>query len=90
MNPLTALLRGPILAYRYLISPMLGTNCRYLPGCSDYALEALEKHGALRGAWLSARRLARCHPWGGSGFDPVPEPRCHHQAADRGATALRQ
>lgn len=46
--------------------------CRFVPGCSTYALEALERHGALKGAWLTGRRLARCHPWGGQGFDPVP------------------
>ncbi len=47
-------------------------NCRYLPTCSAYALEAVESHGALRGSWFAVRRLARCHPWGGSGWDPVP------------------
>jgi putative membrane protein insertion efficiency factor len=82
---LTALLRGLIRCYQLLISPMLGPSCRYLPSCSDYAAEAIERHGALAGSWLAMRRLARCHPWGGSGYDPVPEPRgrahaigCHH------------
>ncbi|WP_374495992.1 membrane protein insertion efficiency factor YidD [Zoogloea sp.] len=63
-----ALVRG----YRYAISPMLGRNCRFVPSCSEYALEALERHGALRGSWLAARRVCRCHPFSGGGYDPVP------------------
>lgn len=70
---LTLLLRGLIRSYQLLISPVLGPSCRYLPSCSDYAAEAIERHGALAGTWLAVRRLARCHPWGGSGYDPVPE-----------------
>jgi hypothetical protein len=62
----------PIHLYRWLLSPVLGPRCRYLPTCSEYALEALETHGPARGGWLAARRLARCHPWGGAGYDPVP------------------
>jgi uncharacterized protein len=62
----------PIFLYRYTVSPILGPRCRFLPTCSDYALEALAEHGLLRGAALILRRLLRCHPWGGSGFDPVP------------------
>lgn len=58
--------------YRYAISPLLGMHCRYDPTCSSYAIEALQTHGVLRGSWLAARRIGRCHPWGGSGFDPVP------------------
>ncbi|MDX6749689.1 membrane protein insertion efficiency factor YidD [Geminicoccaceae bacterium 1502E] len=61
-----------MLGYRWLISPVIGPACRYVPSCSEYALEALAEHGALRGSWLALRRLARCHPWGGSGLDPVP------------------
>jgi len=72
---LTLPLRGLIRIYQLFISPMLGPSCRYLPSCSDYAAEAIERHGALAGSWLALKRLARCHPWGGSGYDPVPEPR---------------
>ena len=71
---LTLLLRCLIRGYQLVISPVLGPSCRYLPSCSDYAVEAIERHGALAGMWLALRRLARCHPWGGSGYDPVPEP----------------
>lgn len=63
---------GLIWGYKLLIRPVIGPRCRYLPTCSDYALEALATHGLCRGAWLALRRLLRCHPWGGSGYDPVP------------------
>ena len=63
----------PIHAYRYLLSPLLGGHCRFHPSCSAYALRALARHGALRGSGLALRRIARCHPWGGSGVDEVPE-----------------
>jgi putative membrane protein insertion efficiency factor len=66
------LLSGLIHVYRYLISPWLGPRCRYLPTCSDYALEALATRGVVTGCWLALRRVARCHPLGGSGYDPVP------------------
>lgn len=61
-----------VAAYRYLLSPMLGRSCRFFPTCSEYAMEALERHGALRGTWLAVRRVARCHPWHPGGYDPVP------------------
>ncbi len=66
------LLTLPILFYRGAISPMFPPVCRFTPTCSSYALEAIERHGAVKGMWLAAKRVARCHPWGGSGYDPVP------------------
>ena len=60
--------------YQRAVSPALGTACRYEPTCSRYAYEAIERHGLARGAWLAARRLARCRPGGGRGYDPVPDP----------------
>jgi len=58
--------------YRYAISPMLGRNCRFVPSCSEYAVEAVQRHGALKGGWLAVRRVCRCHPFSGGGYDPVP------------------
>jgi uncharacterized protein len=78
--PLKVLVYG----YRWLISPVLPASCRYAPSCSEYALEALTRHGAVSGGWYTLKRLARCHPWGGSGYDPVPgsdlghDRNCHH------------
>jgi len=73
MSFLARIFALPIRAYRLVVSPWVGHNCRYQPTCSAYALEALERHGAWRGVWLTARRIARCHPWGASGYDPVPK-----------------
>ena len=66
-----------VRVYQYVLSPALhllapGCGCRFCPSCSEFAVEALANHGLMRGGWLTVRRLARCHPWGGSGFDPVP------------------
>jgi len=62
----------PIRFYRSCISPATPASCRYTPTCSEYAMEAIRKYGPLKGSWLALRRLSRCHPWGGQGYDPVP------------------
>lgn len=70
-----------IAIYRRCLSPLKPPMCRYLPTCSAYADEAIRIHGPWRGTWMAVRRIARCHPWGGHGYDPVPEPgshRCRH------------
>jgi len=72
---LRLLVLSPIRFYQWVISPMLPAACRYQPTCSAYAVEAITRHGVLSGGWLILQRLLRCHPWGGSGFDPVP-PAC--------------
>tara|TARA_R110000850_G_scaffold86942_10_gene187073 strand:- start:1100 stop:1321 length:222 start_codon:yes stop_codon:yes gene_type:complete len=73
MTPLARLLALPVKGYRLMFSPWVGHNCRYHPTCSAYALEALRKHGGLKGGWLAMRRIGRCHPWGNSGIDNVPD-----------------
>lgn len=72
MTFFSQILALPVRVYRALLSPLLGPTCRFHPTCSDYALQALERHGALKGLWLAGKRISRCHPWGGSGLDPVP------------------
>ena len=62
----------PVYFYRYSISPLIAPRCRYTPTCSEYAIEAVKKHGVIKGGWLAIRRISSCHPWGGSGYDPVP------------------
>ena len=69
---LAKILLGLIRFYQYALSPMLPPRCRYQHTCSQYAMEAVRKYGALTGGWLAAKRIGRCHPWGGSGYDPVP------------------
>ena len=61
-----------IKVYQVTLSPWLGGNCRYQPSCSRYSIEAIKKHGPFKGGWLSLKRILSCHPWGGSGYDPVP------------------
>lgn len=76
-NVVSKVLAWPLIqlvrSYRFAISPWLGMNCRYQPTCSHYAIEALQMHGALKGTWFALARIGRCHPWGGSGHDPVPD-----------------
>ena len=72
LSPAGWLLVGLLTVYRRFISPLLGPRCRFYPSCSAYALEAVQVHGALRGAWLAVRRLSRCHPFHAGGIDPVP------------------
>jgi putative membrane protein insertion efficiency factor len=76
-NPLSRLghvAMAIIAGYRVLLGPLLGGTCRFVPSCSAYAAEAVGHHGAVRGGWLALKRVGRCHPLGGRGFDPVPEP----------------
>ena len=76
MNKLRQIFAWPALKlirfYKVCISPYLGNHCRYTPTCSQYAYEAITKYGIFKGGWLALKRLLRCHPWGGSGYDPVP------------------
>ena len=73
VGPLAAVLLLLLAFYRHLISPLLGPRCRYVPTCSTYAVEAVQRHGALRGSWLTLKRLLCCHPFAEGGYDPVPE-----------------
>ena len=73
MTPLAYLFSLPVRAYRATFSPLVGRNCRYHPTCSVYALEALRKHGGIKGGWLTLCRIGRCHPLGGMGVDDVPD-----------------
>lgn len=76
VSAISRLLAWPLVVlvqiYRYAISPWLGPNCRFEPSCSVYTIDALKTHGVFRGSTLAAKRIGRCHPWGGSGYDPVP------------------
>ncbi|WP_462220024.1 membrane protein insertion efficiency factor YidD [Ferruginibacter sp.] len=76
MKQLLQILSWPFIflikLYQWIISPWLGSKCRYTPTCSHYGIEALKKYGPIKGLWLTVKRIARCHPWGGHGHDPVP------------------
>ena len=69
---LRRLLALPVVFYQYSISPLFPSSCRYLPTCSEYTKQAIYKYGFFKGTWLGLKRISRCHPWGGSGYDPVP------------------
>ncbi|HEY9538157.1 MAG TPA: membrane protein insertion efficiency factor YidD [Kiloniellaceae bacterium] len=73
MRVLSVALLVLIRGYQLLVSPLFPPSCRYFPSCSEYARQAVGRHGALAGGWLAVKRLARCHPWGGLGYDPVPD-----------------
>jgi uncharacterized protein len=68
-----AMLKAPVHAYRWTLKPLIGHECRHMPSCSAYALDAIDINGAWRGGWLAVSRVCRCHPWGSSGFDPAPD-----------------
>lgn len=69
---MSRILIGIVRVYRIVLSPLLGANCRFHPTCSQYALDAIDKHGAVKGTWYATRRIARCHPFTAGGYDPVP------------------
>jgi len=73
MSLAQTLLKAPVHLYRHTLKPWMGMECRHLPTCSEYALEAIDKNGAWKGFWLMVSRIARCHPWGTDGYDPVPD-----------------
>ncbi|MEG3617160.1 membrane protein insertion efficiency factor YidD [Magnetovibrio sp. PR-2] len=82
MNPVAYILRALVKGYQLVISPVLPASCRYYPTCSSYTLQAIETHGALKGAWMGLKRIGRCHPWNDGGYDPVPgtpEHQDHHK-----------
>jgi uncharacterized protein len=85
LNPAKSLVLLILRGYKRFLSPLLGTNCRFYPGCSTYAMQAVERFGVLRGGWLATQRIARCNPLHPGGLDPVPErlpSACHHHSSD--------
>lgn len=90
MQPLpTIVLKALIAAYRVFISPMLGPSCRFHPSCSAYAMGAVDRFGALKGSWLTIKRLGRCHPWHPGGYDPVPDSAEHLSGTQGGSDPLK-
>jgi putative membrane protein insertion efficiency factor len=89
MSLVAAALRLLIRIYQGAVSPFFPAHCRFWPSCSAYAAEAVQKYGALEGAWLAVRRIVRCHPWGGSGYDPVPES-CGCRESSQAKTAVSE
>lgn len=85
MNPARRVVVGAVRVYQRAVSPWLGSNCRFHPTCSQYCIEAVERHGVLRGSYLALKRVLRCHPWGGHGVDPVPGSRGDDPARDEAA-----
>ncbi|MEN9433832.1 MAG: rane protein insertion efficiency factor YidD [Pseudomonadota bacterium] len=77
------ILKSLIRGYQLVLSPLMGNNCRFYPTCSHYTLEAIDKHGALKGSWLGLKRIGRCNPWSEGGVDLVPEPKCKCTQTDR-------
>jgi uncharacterized protein len=82
VTPAAYLAVGAVRAYQWTVRPLIGAHCRFWPSCSDYAVEAVQTHGAARGSALAAWRILRCNPWCDGGYDPVP-PRCPHTPADQ-------
>lgn len=89
-GPLVRVVAAPVIAYRRWISPALPARCRFYPSCSAYTLEALSEHGAVRGIWLSLRRLGRCHPFHPGGHDPVPPRHEHVMNSETEMTGVRK
>lgn len=87
MKVTSLLLRGLVRLYQWTISPILAPRCRFLPTCSEYAIDAIDRHGPLAGGWLALKRVARCHPWADWGYDPVPDASAPRDADDRHAAA---
>jgi putative membrane protein insertion efficiency factor len=87
MKVISLLLRGLVRLYQWTISPILAPRCRFLPTCSEYAIDAIDRHRPLAGGWLALKRIARCHPWADWGYDPVPDAGARRDADDHHAAA---
>ncbi|MDH3701778.1 MAG: membrane protein insertion efficiency factor YidD [Alphaproteobacteria bacterium] len=91
MGAAARILRTAIRGYQLFLSPFTAGSCRFAPSCSQYAMEAIERHGPVKGSWLTAHRVCRCNPWGGSGFDPVPPnvSGCDHATTTKNNSNIR-